>query len=235
MAKRPAKKTKAETAIAKKKRGAKGKPNLQRGNAPNARLTKLNERFIEEYKIDLNGTKAAIRAGYSESSAHSIACDLLKKPKVAAKLALARAEWADRVGITQDAVLGELAALGFSRASTFLGKTDDGDIFVDLTTITERDSAAIKSIETTTTVTGGGATGREREEITKTKITLHDKRLPLRDIGQHLGMFEGDNKPAGLTINVKEIRIVGVCQMEPSTWISRKFYRRLIDFSRPLR
>lgn len=193
-----------------KKRGDVGKKNLLKGNPDNARLTDMNLRFIEEYKVDLNGTKAAIRAGYSEKSAHAIACELLKKPKIAGKLALARQEWQERVGVTQDAVLNELAAIGFSRASTFLRSTEEGDVVVDISDITDLESAAIKSVETTKTTTGGGDTGRDVQEVVKTKIILHDKRLPLRDIGQHLGMFEGDKNVAPITVNVKEIRIVGV-------------------------
>jgi phage terminase small subunit len=41
-------------------------------------------RFVAEYLKDHNGTKAAIRAGYSAKSAHVQASQLLKIPKVAA-------------------------------------------------------------------------------------------------------------------------------------------------------
>ncbi len=211
MAKRPTKKpTGKAVAVRKKKTPANGEANLRKGNPDNARLTERNKRFIEEYKIDLNGTKAAIRAGYSERSAHSTACNLLKNPKVAAVLATARQEWQDRVGITQDAILHELAALGFSRASTFVRETDGGEIKVDLSDASERDMAAIKSIESVTTVSSSGDGQGGTSEVTKTKITLHDKRLPLRDIGQHLGMFKDDSAPQGVVINVKEIKLIGV-------------------------
>lgn len=38
--------------------------------------------FCQEYLIDLNGTKAAQRAGYSENTAYSIASELLRKPEI---------------------------------------------------------------------------------------------------------------------------------------------------------
>jgi phage terminase small subunit len=38
-----------------------------------AKLTPKQERFIDEYLIDLNATQAAIRAGYSKRSARQIA------------------------------------------------------------------------------------------------------------------------------------------------------------------
>lgn len=43
-----------------------------------ARLTLKQQRFVEEYLIDLNATQAAIRAGYSIQSASSIGRDNLK-------------------------------------------------------------------------------------------------------------------------------------------------------------
>jgi len=40
------------------------------------------QRFVTEYLIDLNGTQAAIRAGYSAKSAAEQAYDLLRKPQI---------------------------------------------------------------------------------------------------------------------------------------------------------
>lgn len=42
-------------------------------------LTAKQQRFVEEYLIDLNATQAAIRAGYSEKTARQIATKLLSK------------------------------------------------------------------------------------------------------------------------------------------------------------
>lgn len=47
-------------------------------------LTPKERRFVWEYETDWNGTRAAIRAGYSEKSAAVTASRLLKKAKVAA-------------------------------------------------------------------------------------------------------------------------------------------------------
>lgn len=45
-------------------------------------LTDKQEMFCREYLIDLNATQAAIRAGYSEKTAPTIACENLIKPNV---------------------------------------------------------------------------------------------------------------------------------------------------------
>ena len=47
-----------------------------------ASLTPKQQRFVEEYLIDLNATQAAIRAGYSEKTAKSIGQENLTKPDI---------------------------------------------------------------------------------------------------------------------------------------------------------
>jgi len=47
-----------------------------------ANLTPKQQRFVEEYLIDLNATQAAIRAGYSEKTAYSVGHENLKKPEI---------------------------------------------------------------------------------------------------------------------------------------------------------
>lgn len=47
-------------------------------------LTAKQQRFCDEYLVDLNATQAAIRAGYSKRSAGVIAVENLKKPNIKA-------------------------------------------------------------------------------------------------------------------------------------------------------
>ncbi len=46
------------------------------------KMTAKQQRFCDEYLIDLNATQAAIRAGYSEKTAGVIANENLKKPYI---------------------------------------------------------------------------------------------------------------------------------------------------------
>lgn len=55
-------------------------------------LTAKQERFCEEYLIDLNATQAAIRAGYSENTAQKIGSENLSKPVIAEYIAKGKAE-----------------------------------------------------------------------------------------------------------------------------------------------
>jgi len=70
-----------------------------------AGLTDKQQKFCEEYMIDLNATQAAIRAGYSEGSAKQIASENLSKPDVAERIAELRAEQTARTEITTDSIL----------------------------------------------------------------------------------------------------------------------------------
>jgi len=64
-----------------------------------AGLTDQQQRFVEEYLIDLNATQAAIRAGYSEKTADSIGLQLLRKTQVAEAIADAKAERSEQTQI----------------------------------------------------------------------------------------------------------------------------------------
>jgi phage terminase small subunit len=70
-------------------------------------------KFVQEYLVDLNGTQAAIRAGYAPKSAYVTASKLLKKPEVKASLGAAMAERSKRTEVTADRVIQEIARLAF--------------------------------------------------------------------------------------------------------------------------
>lgn len=74
-------------------------------------------KFVQEYLVDLNGTQAAIRAGYAPKSAYVTASKLLKKPEVKAALDAAQAARAKRVEISADRVIQEIARLAFADVS----------------------------------------------------------------------------------------------------------------------
>ena len=68
-------------------------------------LEPRQQRFVDEYLVDLNGTQAAIRAGYSAKTAAEQSYDLLRRPHIAAAIAAARAAQQERTGINADALL----------------------------------------------------------------------------------------------------------------------------------
>jgi len=56
----------------------------------NSKITPRQQRFVEEYLVDLNATQAAIRAGYSSKTAHSAGPRLLANVDVAAAIEKAK-------------------------------------------------------------------------------------------------------------------------------------------------
>lgn len=74
------------------------------------KLTGKQERFVEEYLVDLNGTQAAIRAGYSERSARSQANRLLTNDDIQKGLSEGAKARSERTKIDADWLLTRLAA-----------------------------------------------------------------------------------------------------------------------------
>ena len=72
---------------------------------------KLNDRqklFCNEYMIDLNGTQAAIRAGYKPKNAYAMAYENLKKPEIQEYLQQLKEGIRKRNRISQDELMQDL-------------------------------------------------------------------------------------------------------------------------------
>ena len=81
-------------------------------------MTEKQKRFCEEYLVDLNATKAALRAGYAEKTAYSQGQRLLKNVEINDCITELKSKQSERTGITADKVLEELAQLGFAPIET---------------------------------------------------------------------------------------------------------------------
>lgn len=75
------------------------------------KLTAKQQRFCDEYLVDLNATQAAIRAGYSEKTAYSQGQRLLKHVEVKAYIEKRMEEKDEELIATQDEVLKYLTAV----------------------------------------------------------------------------------------------------------------------------
>ncbi len=76
-----------------------------------ANLTPKQQRFVEEYLIDLNATQAAIRAGYSEKTAYSVGHENLKKPEIQNAIQEAQAKRQEQTQIDAAYVLKRLVEI----------------------------------------------------------------------------------------------------------------------------
>lgn len=71
-------------------------------------LNDRQRRFVDEYLIDLNGTQAAIRAGYSQKTARQIGQKLLTKVDIQQAISAAQAARQERTELTADEVIRDL-------------------------------------------------------------------------------------------------------------------------------
>ena len=71
-------------------------------------LNEKQKQFCEEYIIDLNGTQAAIRAGYSEKTANRIASELLSKLDIQEYICELKNKRSERVKYSQDELMRDI-------------------------------------------------------------------------------------------------------------------------------
>jgi len=142
-------------------------------------LTPKQQRFVEEYLVDLNATQAAIRAKYSAKTAPFIGHENLKKPNIAAAISRRMKDRARRTEITQDRVLAEYAKLAFYDPRAFYD--DNGDL-IPIKQLDDQSAAAVAGMDVASTTEG-------KLPITIRKIKLADKKGALDSIARHLGMF----------------------------------------------
>ena len=76
-----------------------------------AKMTAKQQRFCDEYLIDLNATQAAIRAGYSAKTAGVIGNENLMKPYIAEYIKKRMDEKESELIATQDEVLKYLTSV----------------------------------------------------------------------------------------------------------------------------
>lgn len=70
-----------------------------------AKLSPKQKRFCDEYLIDLNGTQAAVRAGYSPKTANEQAAQLLAKLSISEYIQKRQQALSEKLEITQEWVL----------------------------------------------------------------------------------------------------------------------------------
>lgn len=81
---------------------------LNRGRSKTAPpLNEKQKRFIEEYLLDMNATKAAERAGYSKKTAYAIGWNNLRKPEIRAAID----RRLDEISLTAKETIKEISAI----------------------------------------------------------------------------------------------------------------------------
>ena len=151
-----------------------------------ARRNSRHEIFAREYVKDLNGKRAAIAAGYASESAKVTASRLLSNANVQALVVSLTKKHADKLDLSAEKVLSELARVGFSNMLDYIKITEEGDAYVDLSNLTREQSAAIQEVTVDEYVEGKGKHARK---VKRTRLKLVDKIRSLDLLGRHLKLF----------------------------------------------
>lgn len=162
-------------------------------------MTPKQKLFVKEYLVDLNATRAAIAAGYSEKTARQQGARLLSNVDIATELAESAQKRAEKLDISAEKVLTELSRMAFCNMLDYM-RVQDGDAYVDFSTLTREQAAAIQEIIVEEYSEGKG---KERRDIKRTKFKLAEKRGSLELLGRHLKLFTDKIEHSG-TINYTE-------------------------------
>lgn len=175
------------------------------------RLTDKQERFCQEYLVDLNATQTAIRAKYSEKTARQIGQENLSKPNIQERIAELMKDRSQRTKVTQDMVIQELALIGFSDIAELLEIEEGGLIIAKkFDEIPEGKTRVLKAIKEDRIIRET-AKGDEMVIHDKIRYETWDKIRALELLGKHLNIFTEEMRnlirvDGKLTIEVVETK-----------------------------
>ncbi|WP_295655623.1 terminase small subunit [uncultured Mucilaginibacter sp.] len=141
-------------------------------------LTPKQQRFCDEYLIDMNATRAALRAGYTQATAMN--GQLMEMPKIQAYLKERTAEAAQKLQVSHETLLGELMKVAFANMGDYFG--DDGRVKA-MQDIVDDKKSAIWSLKVS-----------EGKYGTTVQLRLHNKLAALEKIAKHIKFYEVEQK-----------------------------------------
>ena len=141
-------------------------------------LTPKQQRFCDEYLIDMNATRAALRAGYTQATAMN--GQLMEMPKIQAYLKKRTAEASKKLQVSHETLLGELMKVAFANMGDYFG--DDGKIKA-MNDVLDDKKSAIWSLKVS-----------EGKYGTTVQLRLHNKLAALEKIAKHIKFYEVEQK-----------------------------------------
>lgn len=150
------------------------------------RLTSRQRAFTTEYLNSGNGRQAAIKAGYAVNNAAIAADHLINKPWIASEITKVQEQRRQRHEVTADRVIEELGKLAFANMADYMKPTPSGDPYVDFSTLTREQAAALSEVTVESYYDGKGPNSREIKRI---RFKLHDKHAALLSLARHFGLF----------------------------------------------
>lgn len=144
-----------------------------------------HEAFARALAKGMAASAAYESSGYKPDDGH--ASRLAGNGKVMARVNELLGNAAKRAEVTIAKVIEELARLGFANMLDYVRVGSDGDAYVDLSTLTREQAAAIQEVTVEDFKDGRGEGARD---VRRVKFKLADKRAALVDLGKHFGAFK---------------------------------------------
>lgn len=155
------------------------------------KLSTKQQRFVDEYCVDFNGTQAAIRAGYSVNTANAQAARLLANVNIKKALEERKIEIAEESKLKASDVIDELRRIAFSDITQVMSFTASKAKVKSSRKLSEDAKKIVASVSQT------------RAGLT---VKLHDKVKALELLGRYLNIFtdrvEVEGRGLGLILNM---------------------------------
>jgi len=163
---------------------------------PATGLNVKQEKFVQEYLVDLNAKQAAIRAGYSPHTAESQGSRLLGHAKVAELINAKLAASSKKAALTIERVDQEIARLAFSD----MRKLYDADGNLKPQSEWDDDTAAaVASLEITS------ASSKDKSSAVVKKLKLWDKGSALLLASRRLGILKDGASTVTVNLTLEQL------------------------------
>lgn len=158
------------------------------------KLNRRQRKFCRAYIKSLNATKAAIEAGYSQKTAREIASRLLTNVDIKAEISRMQGSLEEEAQVSALKTVKELGKIAFSNISDFFEKWNK---LKDFDAIPDDLKAGIKSVSCRSVEQNiGTAENPIMEEVSYTRIEMHDKVRALETISRMLGYDQPKKIPS---------------------------------------
>lgn len=162
-------------------------------------LTDKQKRFVEQYCIHFNGSRAAREAGYSEDSSKEIASENLTKPNIKAAIDARLAE----LSMTAEEATKRLADMARGSIESFLKVDDNGNVIFDLSSNESKANLSlIKKLKQTKRSFNDGTIIEVANEV-----ELHDQKDAIIQILKMHGKYTGKGEDDGKGVNIEYVEI----------------------------
>lgn len=171
-------------------------------------LTEKQKRFVKEYLIDLNATRAykvAYPSCKRDGTAAQAGSRMLRNVKVAAYIDKRMKEREKRTEITQDWVLEELRKIASANGTDFSRIVQEPMIRENGTYVTDPDTGKVRKYERVQFIPTNELPEEKKAAIAAIKETKagmavesYDKVKALELLGRHLGIFKDKVEITGL-------------------------------------